>query len=166
MRRRKQQAQLQSIGEVLFSILKKRGMTSKIEENALHKLWPKAVGPQIASKTNPDSLRNGTLFVKTVSSVWVQQLHFIKEEIRVKLNELYGKPVIKEIRFLVGHPIAQGKKEDCDPLTKKTVLKKRDREMIARCTESLADRELADIFKRVMQVEISRRRQRETEKVL
>jgi predicted nucleic acid-binding Zn ribbon protein len=165
MRRRKQQAQLQSIGEVLFSILKKRGMTSKIEENALLKLWPKAVGPQIVSKTKPDSLKNGTLFVKTVSSVWVQQLHFIKEEIRGKLNELYGKPVIKEIRFLVGHTLAQEKKEDNLSLTKKTVLKKRDREMIAQCTEAFADSELAEILKRVMQVEISRRRQRENEKV-
>ena len=166
MRKRKQQAQLQSIGEVLFSILKKRGMTSKIEENALGKLWPKAVGPQIASKTKPDSLRNGTLFVKTVSSVWVQQLHFIKEEIRGKLNELYGKPVIKEIRFLVGHTLAQEKKEDNVSLTKKTFLKKRDKEMIAQCTATLADSELAGILKRVMQVEISRRRQRENEKVL
>ena len=99
MRRRKQQTQLQSIGEVLFSVLKKKGMASKIEENALRKLWPKAVGPQIASKTKPDSLRNGTLFVKTVSSVWVQQLHFIKEEILDKLNQLSGKPTIKEIVF-------------------------------------------------------------------
>ena len=141
-------------------------MTSKIEENALQKLWPKAVGPQIASKTDLDSLKNGTLFVKTVSSVWVQQLHFIKEEIRGKLNELYGKPVIKEIRFSVGHPLARKKKEDNDSLIKKTVLKKRDRDMIAQCTEALADRELADILKRVMQVEISRRRQRDNEKVL
>lgn len=139
-------------------------MTSKIEENALRKLWPKAVGPQIVSKTKPDSLRNGTLFVKTVSSVWVQQLHFIKEEIRGKLNELYGKPVIKEIRFLVGHTLAQEKKEDNVSLTKKTVLNKRDREMIAQCTAALADSELAGILKRVMQVEISRRRQRENEK--
>lgn len=139
-------------------------MTSKIEENALRKLWPKAVGPQIVSKTKPDSLRNGTLFVKTVSSVWVQQLHFIKEEIRGKLNELYGKPVIKEIRFLVGHSLAQEKKEDNVSLTKKTILKKRDREMIAQCTAALADSELAGILNRVMQVEISRRRQRENEK--
>ena len=166
MRRRKQQVQLQSIGDVLFSILKKRGMTSKIEETALRKLWPKAVGPQISSKTKTDSLRNGTLFVKTVSSVWVQQLHFIKEEIRVKLNELHGKPIVKEIRFLVGHSLAQEKKEDSVFLTKKTVLKKRDKEMIAQCTAALADSELAGILKRVMQEEISRRRQRENEKVL
>jgi hypothetical protein len=165
MRKRKQQAQMQSIGEVLFSVLKKRGLTSKLEENALIKLWPKAVGPQIASKTQPDCLRNGTLFVKTISSVWVQQLHFIKEEIRSKLNELSGKSAIKEIRFLVGHTLVQEKAKDHVSLTKKTILKKRDKEMIAECTAALADPELAAIFKRVMQVEISRRRQRENGKV-
>lgn len=165
MRRRKKQAQLQSIGEVLFSVLKKRGMTSKIEENALVKLWPMAVGPQIASKTKPDCFRNGTLFVKTISSVWVQQLHFIKEEIREKLNQLSGKSAIKEIRFLVGHSLVQEKEEENISLTKKSMLKKRDREMIAQCTDTLADQELAAILKRVMQIEISRRRQRETRKV-
>ncbi|HQP41745.1 MAG TPA: DUF721 domain-containing protein, partial [Smithella sp.] len=88
MRKRKPQTRLQSISEILFPILKKRGMISKIEEKTLQTLWPKAVGPQIALQTRPDSLRNGTLFVKTASSVWVQQLHFMKEEILVKLNNL------------------------------------------------------------------------------
>jgi hypothetical protein len=37
--------------------------------------------------------------------------------------------------------------------------------MIAECTGNLADQELAAVLKRVMQIEISRRRQRETEKV-
>jgi len=165
MRRRKQQARLQSIGEVLFSVLKKKGLTSKLEENALLKLWPKAVGPQIASKTQPDCLRGGTLFVKTISSVWVQQLHFMKEEIRGKLNELAGKDALKEIRFLVGHKLVQEKAEENISSTKKTLLKKRDKEMIDECTAALADSELAAILKRVMQVEISRRRQRENEKV-
>ena len=165
MRRKKHQAQLQSIGEVLFSVLKKKGMTSKFEENTLRKLWPEAVGQQIASQTQPDSLRNGTLFVKTVSSVWVQQLHFMKEEIRSKLNELSGKPLIKEIRFLVGHTLVREKQQEQVFQTKKTVLKKRDREIIAECTESLADRELAAVLKRVMQLEITRRRRMENEKV-
>ena len=156
---------MQSIGDVLFSILKKRGMTSKIEENALRKLWPKAVGTQIASQTQPDSLRNGTLFVKTVSSVWVQQLHFMKEEIREKLNELSGKAAIKEIRFLIGHTLVPEKEQEHVSSAKKSLLKKRDKEMIAECTDSLADRELADVLKRVMQAEISRRRQWENEKV-
>ena len=164
MRRRKQQIQLQSIGEVLFSVLKKNGMTYRLEENTLLKLWPKAVGPQIASKTKPDCLRNGTLFVKTISSVWVQQLHFIKEDIRSRLNELSGKAAIKEIRFVIGHTLVQEKVTPEAPSIKKAPLKKRDKEMIAACTDSLEDRELAAILKRVMQMEISRRRQWENEK--
>jgi predicted nucleic acid-binding Zn ribbon protein len=164
MRRRKHQTQLQSIGDVLFPILKKRGMTSKIEENSIRKLWPKAVGPQIASQTQPDSLRNGTLFVKTVSSVWVQQLHFMKEEILGKLNKIAGKSPIKEMRFIVGHTLVREKEEENKSFAKKTVLKKRDKEMINECTESLADQELAAVLKRVMELEISRRRQRENGK--
>ena len=164
MRKRKSQAQLQSVGEVLFSILKKRGMTSKIEERKLQKLWPDAVGSQIASQTQPDSLRNGTLFVKTVSSVWVQQLHFMKEEILVKLNKLSGKALIKEIRFVVGHTLVLEKQANNISTSKRAVLKKRDKEMIAECTGSLEDKELADVLKRVMQLEISRRRQLENEK--
>ena len=135
-------------------------MAAKLEENAVLKLWAKAVGKKIAVQTQPDSLRNGTLFVKTTSSVWVQQLHFMKEEIRQKLNELAGKDVIKEIRLTVGHEISKPKITiDAEIATaKKLLLNDRDKKMIADCTASFADRELAAIFKRVMQIEISRHR--------
>jgi hypothetical protein len=160
MRRRNHQIRLQPIGEILYAAFKRRGMAAKLEENAVLKFWPKAVGNQIAIQTQPDVLRGGTLFVKTTSSVWVQQLHFMKEEIRQKLNDLAGKSVIKEIRFSVGHEISKDKPtiEEEIAVAKKSFLKDRDRKMIAECTASLADRELAAIFKRVMQIEISRRR--------
>ena len=164
MRKKNPQTRLQSIGEILFKALKRRGMASKLEENALLKFWPKAVGPQIASQTQPDCLKGGTLFIKTTSSVWVQQLHFIKDDIRVKLNELSGKEAIKEIRFSVGYKLAKAKAEENYPVKKKLVLKERDKKMIAETTGALADPELAAILKRVMEVEISRRRQREITK--
>jgi predicted nucleic acid-binding Zn ribbon protein len=165
MSRRNRKIQLQPIGEVLFSVLKKKGMASKLEENALMQLWPKAVGEQIATQTKPESFRNGILFVKTVSSVWVQQLHFVKQDILDKLNELSGKHAIKEIRFMVGYSPIKEKDDVSVSPAKKTVLKKRDKEMINECTERLADRELASVLKRVMQREISRRRQLEGQKV-
>lgn len=160
MRRRNHQARLQPIGEILFTAFKRRGMAAKLEENAVLKFWPKAVGKQITIQTQPDCLRGKTLFVKTTSSVWVQQLHFMKEEIRQKLNELAGKTVIKEIRFSVGHEISKDKPtiEEEIAVAKKSFLKERDRKMIAECTAMLPDRELAAILKRVMQIEISRRR--------
>ncbi|MDI6742537.1 MAG: DUF721 domain-containing protein [Smithella sp.] len=165
MRRRNRQIQLQPIGEVLFSVLKKKGMASKLEENALIQLWPTAVGEQIAAKTKPESFRNGILFVKTVSSVWVQQLHFVKQDILDKLNQLSGKHATKEIRFMVGYSPIKEKDDVSASPAKKNVLKKRDRDMIDECTEVLADRELASVLQRVMQLEISRRRQIESRKV-
>jgi hypothetical protein len=160
MRKKNTLLRIQSIGEILFKALKRRGLAVKLEDNAILKLWPKAVGSQIAEQSQPDCLRGGTLFVKTVSSVWVQQLHFMKEDIRRKLNELAGKETIKEIRFTVGHELMNKRaKSDADAAhLKKSFLKDRDKKMIADCTDSLADRELAAIFKRVMQVEINRRR--------
>jgi len=164
MRRRKRQSQFQPIGDILFSVLQKKGMASKLQENALLKLWSQAVGPQIASKTKPDSFKNGTLFVMTVSSVWVQQLHFMKEEILKKMNELSGRTVIREIRFLTGQILSPDEKSVHASYPPKSVLKKRDKEMIAECTEVLADQELASVLKRVMQLEISRRRRMENGK--
>lgn len=165
MPRKRQPTKLQPLGEILFSVLKKKGMASKIEENTLFKLWPKAVGPQIASKTKPDSFKNGILFIKTVSSVWVQQLHFVKHDILDKLNKLAGKQTIQEIRFLVGHSLDRETTEANISRARKIMLKKRDKEMIKACADSLADQELAAVLKRVMQLEISRRRQMENGKV-
>ena len=147
----------------MFSSFKGKGVAAKIEENSLMKLWPKAVGQQIVLQTQPDCLKNGTLFVQTTSSIWVQQLHFMKEEILQKLNELAGKIAVKDIRFSVGHKLAQARTDANIPTAKKSLLKERDKKMIAECTTSLADRELATIFKRVMQAEINRRRRWESE---
>lgn len=161
MRRKYSKTRLQPIGEILFSALKKRGLAVNVEENTLFKFWPKAVGAQIAAQTQPDGWRAGTLFVKTTSSVWVQQLHFMKEDIRKKINELAGKSTVKDIHFTVGYkPVPQNirNKTGASP---KIILKERDRKMIDECTATLADRELAEIVKRVMKNEISRRRLRE-----
>lgn len=164
MRRKHSHTRLQPIGEILSASLKKKGLGAKLEENTLMKLWPEAVGEQIASQTQPDRWRAGTLFVKTTSSIWVQQLHFMKEEILVKLNNLSGKPLIKEIRFVVGHSPVNEKEANPVLKEKKAVLKKRDRDMIAECTEALIDQELAAVLKRIMRLEISRRRQWESRK--
>lgn len=160
MRKRNHQSRLQSIGEILYTALKRRGMAAKLEENAVLKFWPQAVGRQISSQTQPDSLRNGMLFIKTTSSVWVQQLHFMKEEIREKLNELAGKDVIKDIRFSIGYECRKNNSlsKDNYPTAIKSCLTDRDKKMIANCTASIADRELAIIVRRVMQKEINRRR--------
>jgi len=158
MRRKKFHTRLQPIGEILTAALKKRGMIAPIRESAVFKLWPQAVGEQIAAQTRPDRLHAGTLFVRATSSVWVQQLHFMKEDIKQKLNQLAGKAAVDDIRFTVGYQPSRGKSITGLHAPGKTVLKDSDKKMIRDCTQSIADRELADIIQRVMEKEISRRR--------
>ncbi|PKN19859.1 MAG: hypothetical protein CVU71_05690 [Deltaproteobacteria bacterium HGW-Deltaproteobacteria-6] len=165
MRRRYSKRQLQSIGDILLPALKKRGLAARPEESALFKLWPKAVGERIAAQTKPDGWREGTLFVKAASSVWVQQLHFMKEDIRQKINELSGKQTVQEIMFTTGYSPASKNTGSGAVETGKIVLRDGDKKMIAECTETLADRELAEIVKRVMKKEISRRRLQEAKPV-
>jgi hypothetical protein len=163
MRKRNHQLKMQSIGEILFAALKRRGMAVKLEENAVLKMWPEAVGRQIVLQTQTDCLKNGILFVKTTAPVWVQQLHFMKEDIRRKLNDLAGKETIKDIRFSIGCEIGnvKSKKEASSTISEEAFLKERDKKIIEESTRYLADRELAAILKRVMKMEISRRRLRQ-----
>ena len=164
MRRRNNYLQMQPLGEILYAALKRRGLAARFEANADLRLWPQAVGRQIATQTKPERLRNGTLFVKAASSVWVQQLHFMKEEIIEKFNKIAGKEVIREVRFAVDHEISKNTRQITAGETgtaKKILLKDRDKKIIAECASSLADSELAAIIKRVMQAEISLRRRRQ-----
>lgn len=163
MRKKNSQFRISSIGEILFSLLKHRGLAVKIKENAIFKFWPQAVGSQIALQTKPDCLKGSTLFVKTTSSIWAQQLHFLKDDIIRKLNDLAGKETVKEIRFSLGHEISAPSERSGprNAISPHLLLKDRDKKMITRCTAKLADRELAEIIKKVMEKEISYRRLRQ-----
>ena len=158
MRKKNRFAAPQPLGEILSSAFKKRGMAIRLEENTLFKLWPQAVGQQIALQTQPDRIHAGTLFVRTTSSVWVQQLHFMKEDILQKINQLAGKKTVRDIHFTVGFSPSRTRAKTEETVGKKINLKARDRKMIDESTEKLSDPELAAIVKRTMEKEISRRR--------
>src|SRR5262245_20865852 len=56
----------------------------------------------IARNAQPEKIRNGTLFVKVTSPVWMQQLQYMKEMIAEKLNQRLKADIVKNIFFVVG----------------------------------------------------------------
>lgn len=62
-------------------------------------LWRRAVGPRIAERTTPGTLRAGTLVVRVASAAWAQELSLLSDEIRRRLGE--AGIDLKEIRFRV-----------------------------------------------------------------
>ncbi len=86
------------------------------EHIMIHALWRHAVGEKIAAQTSPASIRKGVLMVNVTNSVWMQQLHFLKDEITEKLNAELGAPAVRQIKFKIG-PVREAESEvDDEPL--------------------------------------------------
>jgi hypothetical protein len=160
MRKRGKQLNLQRLGNVLQGILKKHNIFFDSEEQRLLEVWQKAVGPKISVQTRPDRLKRNTLFVKVSSSVWMQQLHILKQEIIEKINQLLGKELIKNIHFSIGeipstmptNSYSSSFSPDSYPLRDK------DKKLIEKSVSSVEDPELKEILRRVMTKNIIRRR--------
>ena len=96
-----------NIASAIENLLGGMESSSRIRENLAMAYWDKIVGPQAAAATEPDSVREGVLFVRTKSSVWSHELTFLKAAIITRLNQRIGKPVIRDVIFR-----AQGVKKD------------------------------------------------------
>src|SRR5919109_3241042 len=94
--------QLERIGEVLDKSLKRLELSSHLDQYGIWPIWNDVVGKPIARNAHPEKIRNGTLFVKVTSPVWMQQLQFMKEMIAEKLNQRLRGEVVKNIFFVVG----------------------------------------------------------------
>jgi len=163
MRRRARQIKLEMLGEILGKILKKRNIPHTATDRRLLGIWRRAVGPQIAAQTHPDTLKRGVLFVRVSAPVWMHQLQFMKDEILGRINELAGPGEVRNLRFCIGEipapPPGGTQAPPVDPAL--PPLAGRDRAMMRESLETVRDPELRTILERVMTREIGRRRQRE-----
>ncbi len=163
MRKRASQSKPEMIGEILQKFLKKRNIPYTSTDRRLVDLWTRAVGPQIAARTLPETVKRGGLYVRVSDPAWLHQLQFMKEEILLKMNELTGKEEFRRLFFSIGEIPAPPPDVAVPPPGAPIVtpLRKRDREMIRESLAALRDPELREILERVMVREISRRRERE-----
>jgi predicted nucleic acid-binding Zn ribbon protein len=155
---RKTPQSLDRVGEVLGNSLKRLDLSSRLSEYAVWPVWDDVVGKTIAVNAQPEKIRNGTLFVKVTSSVWMQQLQFMKEMITEKLNNRLNREVVKNIFFVVGRidspePAETVTTTPVPPLNQEPKI---DHQFL----ESVSDPELRQAFKKLLK-SYSRRRGQE-----
>ena len=74
--------------------------------------WGKIIDEPIASQTEALKFYKGIIYVETASSVWANELTYLKKELIEKLNRRFDKPVVKDIKFLVkGVKYGKGRKK-------------------------------------------------------
>ncbi len=64
-------------------------------------MWDKVVGEVISENAKPGAFRDGVLIINVSSSVWLQQLGFLKHDMIKNLNRAIGKNIIKTIKFKI-----------------------------------------------------------------
>jgi hypothetical protein len=155
---RKTPQSIDRVGEVLGNSLKRLDLSSRLSEYGVWPVWDEVVGKTIAVNAQPEKIRNGTLFVKVTSSVWMQQLQFMKEMIAEKLNHRLNREVVKNIFFVVGRIDSPATAE---PLTgAPTPAIDQEPKIDEQFLESVSDPELRQAFRKLLK-SYSRRRGQE-----
>lgn len=90
------------IRSVIGKVLKKYRSEPDFELTEVWRLWDEAIGEPIAQNARPAAFKGKLLIVHVVSSTWIHQLQFFKNDMKAKLNAAVGKPLIEEIKFKIG----------------------------------------------------------------
>lgn len=102
MKKRENVEEFEHIGNIIGNVLKT--CRNDFDENLAQVwgLWDRAVGDGIAQNARPAAFKGNLLLVNVISSTWMHQLQFLKNDIIKQLNQALGKELVKEIKFKIG----------------------------------------------------------------
>ena len=101
-RRRSRRRPLEAASDLIYRALCDAGLTDQARRLHIFRCWNTAVGPTIAARTMPESFGRGVLLVRTASPAWQNELMFLRADIIVKLNDLLGKSLVRELKVTSG----------------------------------------------------------------
>lgn len=88
------------ISQVLGSLLDQAGLSHLMYEEKLRARWVELMGPKAAAIAKLESLKGWTLRVRVESATWRNELHFQKDALRKRANELLGAELVKDIQLM------------------------------------------------------------------
>ncbi len=135
-------------GEIALRLPGGPALVRRMQLQKLLDSWNLAVGTGVAEQTKPKRVRDGVLEVNVSTSVWMQQLQFMKGLILEKLRG-QGSP-IREIRFFIGEIDGETAGGSTEPAKREFAeLEETDKQRIAGEVASIRDTEMRDILYRV-----------------
>ena len=96
---------LTSLSQILEKVTKRKlpiKFNNKFAEFQIINNWEKIVGSKIAPYCQPQFLNSSTLYVNTITSVWANELSYMKETIILNINQFLRKNSVSNIYFRAG----------------------------------------------------------------
>jgi len=90
------------IAEIIPQTFQRLGLDARFRQGEIWVVWPKVVGPQIATHAQPHTLWHGRLIVHVTDSVWLHHLSMMRHKLVAALNETLERTVAREILFRIG----------------------------------------------------------------
>lgn len=162
--RRKQSFPLE-LSSIVEAFLGKKKYKKRIEDCRIFEYWESCVGDKIAAHTEPEAFTKGVLKVLVSDHGWLQQLQFLKEEIKQRLNKKLGNNKVENLYFKIG---TIRKKEsaplDVEEELQKIRLTERERQKIEEATSTISNADIKKSIKRAMTKEKKRKKLIEKQK--
>jgi predicted nucleic acid-binding Zn ribbon protein len=90
---------VEPVGDALRQVLQRIDPERRLE---VFRIWAGEVGDAVAARAEPAAFRDGVLSVRVHGAAWMQELQFVKEEIRIRLNRRLGAERVRDIYFVSG----------------------------------------------------------------
>jgi predicted nucleic acid-binding Zn ribbon protein len=91
-----------ALGSEVLQSLFENGRSPLSEQFMRWKLWAKweeVVGPTIAKNAEPVGFQRGVLYVWVRNSAWMQQMIFLKDQIRDTINQKFENNFVRYVKF-------------------------------------------------------------------
>ena len=88
-----------SIQGALQETLQSQGLGHLLHEFRLRNLWTELMGEKAARIAELDSLKEGVLSIRVADAAWRNELHYQREALRRRANQLFGVSLIKDVRL-------------------------------------------------------------------
>jgi len=148
---------LDRLSHTLGSMLKARGLGSRLDEYRVFGQWEKSVGPVIARHAQPQTVRGKKLTLTVDSPAWMQQLSLLKPQIVEKVNRSLGKETIKDIMLRLGE--VESRQQSSEAPLVRTVLGSDERRKIEDYVREISDADTREAVRRVIEKDfLSRKR--------
>jgi hypothetical protein len=87
---------------VLDDLVARLEFRERLREHGVWNVWREVVGDLLASKAEPVRIEDGKLFIRVANSAWMQELQFLTDDIRRRLNHRLGAPIVRELFLVLG----------------------------------------------------------------
>ena len=144
----KNDSKISALGDILSFVLHDMQPDSGKQYILPRDIWNKTVGARIAENTHPESIWKDVLFVNVSSSVWMQELHFLRDKILEKVNRELDSTQIEEIRFKIGPLPGSLRKDSSEQLP---ALSNEEMEIVRQNASPIEDPDLRQSFHGLME---------------